>query len=114
MDELEQVVIDINDNDTKSVVNLNSNNDNASINNKPSVNFGGGIELLMNEKKKSSSVEIGLGELSDLENELNDLAENVNTKSLENTRSNLFNKAIDATEKNVKFQDKEEYNQKGD
>ena len=52
MDELEQVVIDINDNDTKSVVNLNSNNDNASINNKPSVNFGGGIELLMNEKKK--------------------------------------------------------------
>ena len=66
------------------------------------------------KKKKSSSVEIGLGELSDLENELNDLAENVNTKSLENTRSNLFNKAIDATEKNVKFQDKEEYNQKGD
>tara|TARA_A100001015_G_scaffold122362_1_gene135651 strand:+ start:168 stop:1625 length:1458 start_codon:yes stop_codon:yes gene_type:complete len=115
MNELEQVVIDINPNDTKSVVNLNSNNDNASISNKPSINFGGGIELLMNEKKKSSSVEIGLGELSDLENELNDLAENVNTKSLENTRSNLFNKAIDATEKNVKFQDKEQYNnQKGD
>uniref|UniRef100_A0A6C0AXZ3 Uncharacterized protein n=1 Tax=viral metagenome TaxID=1070528 RepID=A0A6C0AXZ3_9ZZZZ len=113
MNELEQVVIDINPNDTKSVVNLN--NDNASINNKPSVNFGGGIELLMNEKKKASSVEIGLGELSDLENELNDLAENVNTKSLENTRSNLFSKAIDATEKNVKFQDKEQYNnQKGD
>ena len=67
------------------------------------------------KKKKSSSVEIGLGELSDLENELNDLAENVNTKSLENTRSNLFNKDIDATEKNVKFQDKEQYNnQKGD
>ena len=46
----------------------------------PSVSFGGGIELLMNEKKKSSSssTKIGLEELDDLETELNDLS---NTKT---------------------------------
>ena len=47
-----------------------------------SSNFGGGIELLMNDKfkggdsgrKNSSSGDIDLGELADLENELNDLS----------------------------------------
>ena len=53
------------------------------------VNFGPGIELLMNEKKKtgSSSMSIDLGELDKLENELNELssgneASNTSTKSL--------------------------------
>ena len=53
------------------------------------VNFGSGIELLMNEKKKtgSGSTSIDLGELDKLENELNELssaneASNSNTKSL--------------------------------
>ena len=43
---------------------------------KPSVSFGGGIELLMNEKKKSSntSTKIDLDELDNLESELNDLS----------------------------------------
>ena len=43
---------------------------------KPSVSFGGGIELLMNEKKKSStnSTKIDLEELDNLESELNDLS----------------------------------------
>jgi hypothetical protein len=43
----------------------------------PSVNFGGGIELLMNEKKRSSSnasMKIDLDELDNLEKELNDLS----------------------------------------
>ena len=42
----------------------------------PSVSFGGGIELLMNEKKKSSSAstKIDLEELDNLESELNDLS----------------------------------------
>ena len=41
-----------------------------------SVSFGGGIELLMNEKKKSSSTstKINLEELDNLESELNDLS----------------------------------------
>jgi hypothetical protein len=49
---------------------------------KPSVNFGGGIELLMNDKhmnggssKKSTDNDIGLSDLNDLESELNDLTE---------------------------------------
>ena len=93
MSDLDNLVIDIksNDDDTQSVLNLNmdSNND------RPSVNFGGGIELLMNDKKKSNvASEIGLGELSELENELNDLTTDIGKKSLENSRSNLFDKAI--------------------
>ena len=100
MGELEQVVIDINKNDN-SATNINFGA------NKPSVNFGGGIELLMNEKKKGSSVELGLAELSDLENELNDLSTDINKKTLENSRSNLFNNAINSisTGGKVEFKD---------
>ena len=54
-----------------------------------SVNFGPGIELLMNEKKKSASnsTSVDLGELDKLENELNELSgandsNNSGTKSL--------------------------------
>ena len=102
MNELENMVIDITPNDTKSVVNLKI--DDPIINSKPSVNFGGGIELLMNEKKKTSSAEIGLGELSDLENELNDLSTDIGKKTLENSRSSLFKSAINSvsTQKDTK------------
>jgi len=43
---------------------------------KPAVNFGSGIELLMNDRKKSSSssMHIDLGELDKLEDELNELS----------------------------------------
>lgn len=53
---------------------------------KPSVSFGGGIELLMNEKKKSSntSTKIDLEELDNLESELNDLS---NTSGTSNSGS---------------------------
>ena len=61
MTNLENMIIDLNPND-KSVINISD---------KPSVNFGGGIELLMNDKKKGASTELGIGELSDLENDLN-------------------------------------------
>lgn len=74
---------------------------------KPSVNFGGGIELLMNDKKKSSSssMNIDLGELDKLENELNELSgagsysaptttssssSSSGTKTLSGFASNLF------------------------
>jgi hypothetical protein len=52
------------------------------------VNFGPGIELLMNEKKKtgSASTSIDLGELDKLENELNELSSE-NTNSNSNTKS---------------------------
>jgi hypothetical protein len=53
-----------------------SMNFNDGHNSRPSVNFGTGIELLMNDKKKSSSGSnhIDLGDLNDLENELNELS----------------------------------------
>ena len=64
-------VIDIGFNDLDSV-SMNFNDSDT----KPSVNFGPGIELLMNDKKKSTSsnVHIDLGELDKLENELNELS----------------------------------------
>ena len=67
MSDLEPVVIELNDSDTKTNINLNANE--PLLGKQPSVNFGGGIELLMNEKKKTgggSSADIGLGELSEL------------------------------------------------
>jgi len=50
---------------------------------KPSVSFGGGIELLMNDKKRSShsATKIGLDDLDNLESELNDLSKTTNTAS---------------------------------
>lgn len=44
-----------------------------SHNDLPSSNFGPGIELLMNDSKKSSNNNIELSDLNDLENELNNL-----------------------------------------
>ena len=67
-----------------------------------SVNFGPGIELLMNDKKKQSSgsMNIDLGELDKLENELNELSSggggggssnsSGDTKTLSGFASNLF------------------------
>jgi hypothetical protein len=63
---------------------------------KSGVNFGGGIELLMNDKKKSSSnsaTNLDLGELDNLENELNELSgagSSSNSKTLSGFASNLF------------------------
>jgi hypothetical protein len=98
MSELEPVVIELNSNDTKTAVDLKhaqSPHDDA-IRTKPSVNFGGGIELLMNEKKRGggSSADLGLAELSDLENELNDLSTDIGKKTVEHSRSSIFNKVI--------------------
>lgn len=68
------------------------------LDNKGPVNHGGGLELLMNEKKqKSQSIDIGLGELSELENELNTLSDDIQgkSKSIEfGGKSGLFTSAI--------------------
>ena len=60
-------------------------------------NFGSGIELLMNENKISSKVDLNLGELDNLEDELNELSgrntppqNNGNTRSFSGMESNLF------------------------
>lgn len=51
--------------------------------NQSSVNFGSGIELLMNDKKRSNSnsVAVDLGELDNLEKELNDLSNQSNSNT---------------------------------
>ena len=65
---------------------------------KPSVNFDSGIELLMNSKKRtaSSNVDINLGELDKIENDLNELSNSGSnsgmgeSKTLTGFSSNLF------------------------
>ena len=65
-------IIDIGDNDIEPV-SIKINDGGSSV---PSVNFGDGIELLMNDKKKSSdSAKVDLGDLDDLESELNNLSQ---------------------------------------
>jgi len=78
-----------------------------------SSNFGGGIELLMNEKVKEGSAsklssDIDLEDLTNLENELNDLAEDTDTIHLGTSsyqaKSDLFGSGSDSEEKHsVKF-----------
>jgi hypothetical protein len=80
---------------------------------KPSVNFGSGIELLMNDKKRSSStMNLNLGELDSLENELNEISGggsssnnesgNGNTKTLSGLASSFFGNSFTSNEsKNV-------------
>lgn len=58
-------------------ISLNFNDGASSFGESPSVNFGAGIELLMNDKKRSNSggnINIDLGDLDKLESELNDLS----------------------------------------
>ena len=62
--------------------------------------FGGGIELLMNDKikdsKKKLSSDIDVEDLNNLENELNDLtsSENENKTSFKEMKSDIFSKPI--------------------
>ena len=79
----------------------------------PSVNFGTGVELLMNDKKKKGSgantptSDINLGDLQDLEHELNELTDNQpenKQPSMRDARSSLFSSA--PTQMNVSFNDR--------
>jgi hypothetical protein len=56
---------------------------------KPSVSFGGGIELLMNDKKRSANMntKIDLDDLNNLESELNDLSKTTSSSSNESSKS---------------------------
>ena len=72
---------------------------------KPSVNFGPGIELLMNDKKKNSSranspsSDINLADLQDLEDDLNNLSadKSDDTKyTLRESKSSAFSAALNS------------------
>ena len=76
----------------------NTNKTAGSLNlEKPSVNFGGGIELLMNDKRKndgskSPKASIDLSDINNLENELNDLSSEPKEKAP--TKSSMFSKLL--------------------
>ena len=73
-----------------------SDDEDDNIQSKPSINFGGGIELLMNDKnkeqkKQNNSIEID--DITKLENELNDLTDDnkiINEKSSKKSSSGMF------------------------
>ena len=72
-------IIDINDLDSGNTININNSMDDVNIGGSRSSNFGSGIELLMNNKMKSSSgnalsSDIDVDDLDNLENELNGIA----------------------------------------
>jgi len=69
--------------DALEITELDLNDDSFGFE-KKSTNFGGGLELLMNDKVSSSSKphsDIDLDDLNNLENELNDLVEEIPTNS---------------------------------
>jgi hypothetical protein len=74
-----------------------------------SANFGGGLELLMNDKVKESSrqtTEIDLEDLNNLENELNNLVDDIPMSGF-NTKSDLFSGMDSSSDHkhSVKFND---------
>ena len=80
--------------------------------NKPSVNFGGGIELLMNDKRTKPNVssEINLADLDELEDELNGLSSDINFSSGGGggggggaSRSDMFSQAMNSTPSSFKL-----------
>ena len=82
-------VIEISSIDTKGpTIKLNDEVD------KPSVNFGDGIELLMNDKRKNESkADVSLGDLSKLEEELNDLSNEITIEKAP-SKKGLFNEVL--------------------
>jgi len=71
-------------------INLNLTDD--TISSKPSVNFGSGIELLMNDKNISSSkVHMDLGDLDNLETELNDLSKSIDYSTTNQSNESTSN-----------------------
>ena len=99
-------ILDIGDiDDPRFNINNDSDNDGYTeeISNKPSVNFGSGIELLMNDKtknEKKASSNIDIDDITKLENELNDLTQESNSNSKSNSNSNSnFNNSIEKEER---------------
>ena len=88
----EPEIIDISDFDSEHTININNSDDRRG----KSSNFGSGIELLMNDKKKNSigggsnrlSSDIDVNDLNNLEDELNELS--IPKKSTHAAKSSIF------------------------
>lgn len=100
---IEPEVIDINTMDDTPVISLND--DPMTSEPKPSVNFGAGIELLMNDKRKSDptkkGADINIDDLNDLENELNDLTDVISPKAP--SKSGMFNQMLGSSSGGIKL-----------
>jgi hypothetical protein len=90
-------IIDISELDTGKTININNSFgdiEEIKVGGHKSSNFGTGIELLMNDKKKNSgnsgglSSDINIDDLNNLEDELNDLT--LPKKSMKDARSDIF------------------------
>lgn len=111
MSEITPEVIDINSIGDTPTITLNKDEDkdndiSVSSIDKPSVNFGGGIELLMNDKRKNDSSknpsnDVKLDDLNDLENQLNSLTDDIESKSPKpKSKSSLFESILNPTKTN--------------
>jgi len=94
-------VIEINSIGEESVINIGS----SSRSKQKSANFGEGIELLMNDKRKNEGGNKGMGsdinleDLDDLEHDLNEL-ENEPRRTHVKSKSSLFSQALNASDNN--------------
>jgi hypothetical protein len=81
--------------------------DNGSWNNQKKTNFGGGIELLMNEKKMDNgpSSDIDIDDLNNLEDELNNLASETTNPGSGSGSSNMFGSSFFDDGPSVRFDD---------
>ena len=82
--------------------NLSDDEEDNMISSKPSINFGGGIELLMNDKRKNekkSSTNIDIEDITKLEDELNDLTndEVKEIKEEKSSKTKIFGGLFDTT-----------------
>ena len=105
----EPEIIDISNLDSGKSINISNSLDDITeinIGGKSSSNFGSGIELLMNDKKKSGgsnglSSDIDVNDLSNLEDELNDLSGmdgHGPKKSMKSARSDMFSSGFKLNE----------------
>ena len=103
----EPEIIDISNLDSGRSININNSLDDITdinMGGRSSSNFGSGIELLMNDKKKSGgtsglSSDIDVGDLSNLEDELNDLSGmDAPRKSMKSARSDMFSSGFKLNE----------------
>ena len=103
----EPEIIDISNLDSGRSININNSLDDITdinMGGRSSSNFGTGIELLMNDKKKSGgtsglSSDIDVGDLSNLEDELNDLSGmDAPRKSMKSARSDMFSSGFKLNE----------------
>ena len=92
-------IIDVTDLDSGKTININNSIEEINIGGDKSSNFGTGIELLMNDKKKLTgnnglSSDFDINDLNNLEDELNDLTIPYGRKNIKEARSDMFSSGI--------------------